>query len=60
VIGGCCGTTATHVRAMVEALGARAPGPTPDRAAIEAAIGPLPRPPASSTAPVRERRRRRA
>jgi 5-methyltetrahydrofolate--homocysteine methyltransferase len=60
VIGGCCGTTATHVRAMVEALGARAPGPTPDRAAIEAALGPLPRPPASGTAPVRERRRRRA
>ena len=45
VIGGCCGTTASHVRAMALALGARPPGPTPDRAAIEAALGALPRPP---------------
>jgi 5-methyltetrahydrofolate--homocysteine methyltransferase len=60
VIGGCCGTTAAHVRAMAEALASRPPGPTPDRAAIEAALGPLPPPPASSAAPGRERRRRRA
>jgi methionine synthase I (cobalamin-dependent) len=60
VIGGCCGTTATHIRAMAEALGARAPGLTPERATIEAALGPLLPPPASDAAPGRERRRRRA
>jgi 5-methyltetrahydrofolate--homocysteine methyltransferase len=42
VIGGCCGTTADHIRAMAEALAARPPGPPPDRAAIEATLGPLP------------------
>jgi 5-methyltetrahydrofolate--homocysteine methyltransferase len=58
VIGGCCGTTAAHVRAMVEALAARPRGPIPDRVAIEAALGPLPAPPAAE--PGRERRRRRS
>ena len=29
VIGGCCGTTADHVRAMVAALAGRPPGPPP-------------------------------
>jgi 5-methyltetrahydrofolate--homocysteine methyltransferase len=57
VIGGCCGTTASHVRAMVLALASRSPGPPPERAAIEAALGPL-APPASG-APPRVRRRRR-
>ena len=56
VIGGCCGTTATHVRAMARALAARPPGAAPDRAAIEAALGPLPAPPGA--APARARRRR--
>jgi len=56
VIGGCCGTTAAHVRAMADALATRPPGPAPDRAAIEAALGPLPAPPGA--APVRPRRRR--
>jgi methionine synthase I (cobalamin-dependent) len=57
VIGGCCGTTAAHVRAMAEALAARPPGPAPERATIEAALGPLPAPPGA--APARPRRRRR-
>ena len=56
VIGGCCGTTAAHVRAMAHALATCPPGPAPDRAAIEAALGPLPAPPGA--APVRPRRRR--
>jgi 5-methyltetrahydrofolate--homocysteine methyltransferase len=63
VIGGCCGTTAGHVRAMALALGARPPGPTPNRAAIEATLGPLAPPPSASTATGRARpphRRRRA
>jgi 5-methyltetrahydrofolate--homocysteine methyltransferase len=60
VIGGCCGTTAAHIRAMAEALAARPPGPAPDRAAIEAALGPLPAPPTSNADSSRIRRRRRA
>jgi 5-methyltetrahydrofolate--homocysteine methyltransferase len=60
VIGGCCGTTAAHIRAMIEALAARPPGPAPDRAAIEAALGPLPAPPSSNVDSSRIRRRRRA
>jgi 5-methyltetrahydrofolate--homocysteine methyltransferase len=63
VIGGCCGTTAGHVRAMALALGARPPGPTPDRESIEAALGALPPPPGTSTETGRARpprRRRRA
>ena len=56
VIGGCCGTTAGHIQAMATALAARPPAPPPDRRAIEAALGPLPAPPAGD----RQRRRRRA
>jgi methionine synthase I (cobalamin-dependent) len=41
IIGGCCGTTPEHVRAMRNALDSRAPGPRPDRAAIEAALGTI-------------------
>lgn len=39
IIGGCCGTTPEHLRAMKEALETRDPGPRPDLAAIEAAMG---------------------
>jgi methionine synthase I (cobalamin-dependent) len=59
VIGGCCGTTAAHIRAMALALGSRPPGPAPDRATIAAVLGPLPAPPATS-GPTRGRRHRRA
>ena len=41
IIGGCCGTTASHLRAMHDALSRRAPNPVPDHAAIEARLGPL-------------------
>jgi 5-methyltetrahydrofolate--homocysteine methyltransferase len=58
VIGGCCGTTAAHVRAMAEALAGRPRGPVPDRAAIEAALGPIAAPPADAVTR-RERRPRR-
>ena len=59
VIGGCCGTTAGHVRAMVKALASRSPGPPPERAAIEAALGPLAAPPTDAArARVRRPRRR--
>jgi methionine synthase I (cobalamin-dependent) len=59
VIGGCCGTTPAHLVAMAEALATRPAGPPPDRAAIEARLGPLPTPPEAGE-PGRERRRRRS
>ena len=57
IVGGCCGTTPAHLAAMRRALDGYAPGNRPDRAAIEAAIGPLVAPP--SEARQRERRGRR-
>ena len=41
IIGGCCGTTASHLRAMHDALVRRPRNPVPDHAAIEARLGPL-------------------
>ena len=41
IIGGCCGTTATHLEAMRDALERRARVDAPDHAAIEARLGPL-------------------
>ena len=58
IIGGCCGTTPAHLMAMAEALATRPAGPAPDRATIEARLGPLPTPPQPGE-PGRERRRRR-
>jgi methionine synthase I (cobalamin-dependent) len=61
IIGGCCGTTPAHVRAMVEALATRPAGPAPDRATIEQRLGPIAVQPVRADGPVRERggRRRR-
>ena len=39
IIGGCCGTTPEHLRAMKAALDAHVPGAPPDLAAIEATLG---------------------
>lgn len=41
IIGGCCGTTPVHVKAMVEALRDYVPAGDPSRDAIEAALGPI-------------------
>ena len=41
IIGGCCGTTAEHVRAMVDALKDYTPSERPTRDVIEAALGPV-------------------
>jgi len=41
IIGGCCGTTAGHLRAMVEALATRGRQSIPDRTRIEALLGPV-------------------
>jgi 5-methyltetrahydrofolate--homocysteine methyltransferase len=59
VIGGCCGTTAGHIRAMAVALASRPPGQPPERATIEAALGPMGAAPAGeATRRVRRPRRR--
>ncbi len=62
IIGGCCGTSTGHLAAMRAALDAYEPGQRPDRAAIEAATGPLVNLVRDRAAPVRRegRRRRRA
>jgi 5-methyltetrahydrofolate--homocysteine methyltransferase len=41
IIGGCCGTTPEHVKAMREALERHAPGARPDTAAIESRLGTI-------------------
>lgn len=41
IIGGCCGTTPTHLKAIAEALVGYEPGPIPDADVIEAALGPI-------------------
>jgi len=41
IVGGCCGTTPVHLKAIAEALVDYEPGPIPDVATIEAALGPI-------------------
>jgi len=41
IVGGCCGTTPAHLKAIAEALVGYQPGPIPDVDAIEAALGPI-------------------
>lgn len=41
IIGGCCGTTAQHVRSMVEALASRPKGSPPTYEEIERRLGPF-------------------
>jgi 5-methyltetrahydrofolate--homocysteine methyltransferase len=55
IVGGCCGNTPAHVAAMRRALDRRQPGPRPDRAAIEAALGKLVAPPSTKGAGRRRR-----
>ena len=55
IVGGCCGNTPAHVAAMRRAIDERHPGPRPDLAAVEAALGKLVAPPAANGG----RRRRR-
>jgi 5-methyltetrahydrofolate--homocysteine methyltransferase len=43
IIGGCCGTSPARLRAIAAALEGYMPGDAPDTAAIEAALGPIPR-----------------
>ena len=41
IIGGCCGSTPTHIAAMRDALRDHAPGARPDAAALVAALGEI-------------------
>jgi len=41
IIGGCCGTTATHIQAMVEALNSSSRGDCPTLATVEEKLGEL-------------------
>ena len=41
IIGGCCGTTAEHIKSMAHALATRPRGPGPSYADIEKQLGPL-------------------
>ena len=58
IIGGCCGTKPEHLVAMRAALEGYVPGERPDRAEIEARVGPL-LAPANESGRTRERRGRR-
>ncbi len=57
IVGGCCGTTAAHLKAMRQAIDEHAPRSKPDRPSIEARVGPLVNPPSERGG--RERRGRR-
>ena len=68
IVGGCCGTTPEHLRAMRAALEERPPGPAPTLEGIAAALGPFSSEadgtgpgtgPGPAAAPDRPRRRRR-
>ena len=62
VIGGCCGTSATHLKAMRDAIDSHEKGEKPDIDRIVSLCGPLTSPPAKPDADGggrRERRRRR-
>ena len=59
IIGGCCGTTAKHVRAMAESLAASTKGAPPEQAEIEAALGPI-RKVTTKAAPERKRAMRQS
>jgi 5-methyltetrahydrofolate--homocysteine methyltransferase len=48
IVGGCCGNAPAHIAAMRRALDEHPRGPRPDLAAIEAALGKLVSPPAST------------
>ena len=59
ILGGCCGTTPEHVRAMRQALEGYQPGERPDLDKIIREIGPLTAPPPSAAREDAARRPRR-
>jgi 5-methyltetrahydrofolate--homocysteine methyltransferase len=61
IIGGCCGTTGAHLKAMIAAVNGTPKGPSPDIETVEALLGPLTAGvrPAQAEESRGERRRRR-
>lgn len=59
IIGGCCGNTAAHIRAMAEAVQTRRRRDPPSLEAVAAALGPLNAPAKADGEERRERKRRR-
>lgn len=60
IVGGCCGTTDIHVKAMFDALQGYEPQAAPAREKIEGALGPIDQPlPQNPDGVDRSRRRRR-
>lgn len=59
IIGGCCGNTAAHIRAMAEAVETRPRRDPPSLEAVVAALGPLTAPAKADGEERRERKRRR-
>lgn len=60
IIGGCCGTTPEHVKAMRQALDERPKKTSPSYEDIERSLGPVRNTSLPESRPKRERRRRRA
>jgi 5-methyltetrahydrofolate--homocysteine methyltransferase len=60
IVGGCCGTTPTHLAAMRRALDERVPAAAPTVDDIIAKVGPLTNAAPSESGEGRERRRRRS
>jgi len=60
IVGGCCGTTPTHLAAMRRALDERVPAAAPTVDDIIARVGPLTNAAPSESGEGRERRRRRS
>lgn len=59
IVGGCCGTTPSHLAAMRRAIDEHVPGERPSLAGIIASIGPLTNAAPSQTTKAGERRSRR-
>ena len=57
IIGGCCGTSPEHLAAMRKALDGHTKGPRPDRAKLEAEIGPMVAPPVDAAERARRTRK---
>ena len=57
IIGGCCGTTPGHLRAMAKALKCYTPGGAPEKADIEATLGPIDEKPSAAVGKRRSRKR---
>ncbi len=55
IIGGCCGTTPVHLRAMVEALASSPQGPSPSVEEVERLLGPIKKKTSAGQADTRRR-----